>query len=416
MKNSEADQRRLNEVRAAMAEGLIGREPSVASKRFSKAEALRLHRVLVEKQREETLRKMVEETPDNYWLITDEERFDEFLSIVADESEIVFDVETTGTDVWKDYIVGHVISAVKADVHAYIPTKHQTDATQLDNAYVIEKLRPIYEDESIGKIAHNAKFDIHMLANEGVELRGLTWDTQIAMHILNENERFQGGSYQLKDLVSKYLKIPSQTYEDLFGKRGFDEVSDLRVALAYAAKDGDVTLKLRNFQRYHLEKIGLLEYYKTVENPTIDVSIEMENAGFILDQERAATLSKELNDELTEIERQLKEHFGDINFNSPTQLSEKFYGELGLDRHLPKGSRLSTDVKTLEMLAPHHKGIELLLKYREKTKLLGTYIDALPKQVKQDGRIHGNFNQTGTVTGRFSSNNPKQLGRILATV
>lgn len=406
MKNSETDRQRLTEVKMAMEAGELGREPASVAKRFSKAEALRLYTQLRERQREETLRKMVEEMPDNYWLITDEERLNEFLSILASEQEIVFDVETTGTDVWSDYIVGHVISAVKADIHAYIPTKHKTEEKQLDHDYVTEKLRPIYENENIGKIAHNASFDVHMLRNEGVELRGLTWDTQIAMHVLNENERFQGGSYQLKDLVTKYLKIPSQTYDELFGQRGFDEVEDLRVATAYAAKDGDVTLKLRNFQRYHLEKVGLLEYYETVENPTIGVAIEMEQAGFVLDQERAKVLGKELSAELSEVERGLKEHFGDINFNSPTQLTEKFYGELKLDRFLPKGTKLSTDVKTLELLAPYNEGIELLLKYREKSKLFGTYIEALPKQVKHDGRIHGNFNQSGTVTGRFSSNSP----------
>lgn len=411
-KLTDADKRKLVEVKRAMESGAIGRLPEErvnkngSPKRFSKAEALRLWRVLDAEQAERRLREMVENMPDNYWLITDETRLDEFLSILANEKEIVFDVETTGTDVWSDYIVGHVISAVKADVHAYIPTKHKTDAKQLDNDYVVQALKPYYEDENIGKIAHNAGFDIHMLDREGVELRGLTWDTQIGMHVLNENERFQGGSYQLKDLVTKYLNIPSQTYDELFGQRGFDEVEDLRVATAYAAKDGDVTLKLRNFQRYHLDKIGLLEYYETVENPIIDVSIEMESAGFVLDQERAKVLGEELSEELTNVERSLKEHFGDINFNSPTQLSEKFYGELGLDRHLPKGTKLSTDVKTLELLAPYNEGIDLLLKYREKSKLFGTYIEALPKQVKHDGRIHGNFNQSGTVTGRFSSNQP----------
>src|SRR5690606_30366200 len=380
MKNSDADRAKLFEVKNAMDAGTIGRSPADRvsktgkPKAFSKAEALRLYTQLRERQREETLRKMVEEMPDNYWLITDESKLDEFLALLAGEQEIVFDVETTGTDVWSDYIVGHVITAVKADVHAYIPTKHRTDEKQLDNEYVVRALKPYYEDETIGKIAHNARFDIHMLRNEGVELRGLTWDTQIAMHVLNENERFQGGSYQLKDLVTKYLKIPSQTYDELFGQRGFDEVSDLRVATAYAAKDGDVTLKLRDFQRYHLGKIGLLEYYETVENPTISVAIEMEQAGFVLDQERAKVLGKELSAELVEVERRLKEHFGDINFNSPTQLTEKFYGELNLNRFLPKGTKLSTDVKTLELLASYNEGISLLLKYREKSKLFGTYI------------------------------------------
>src|SRR5690606_22121123 len=122
-----------------------------------------------------------------------------------------------------DYIVGNVLTAVAADIHAYIPTKHQTDEPQLPHEYVMKRLKPYYENEAIEKIAHNSKFDIHMLAREGVTVRGLSWDTMIAMHVLNENEREQNGSYQLKDLVTKYLGIPSQTYGDLFGKAGFDE-------------------------------------------------------------------------------------------------------------------------------------------------------------------------------------------------
>src|SRR5690625_300961 len=310
MKNSDADARRLAEVKNAMDAGKIGREADSAGKRFSKAEALRLWRVLDEQRAEERLRKMVEETPDNYRLITDKGTLDEFLRLLDDEDEIVFDVETTGTDVWEDYIVGHVISAIKADIHAYIPTKHDDPAPQLDNEYVNEKLRPYYESESLGKIAHNAKFDIQMLAHEGIELRGLSWDTQVAMHVLNENERFQGRSYQLKPLVSYYLRDESATYSELFGNKGFNEVP-LDQALAYAAKDGDVTLRLRDFQRYHLKRVGLLGYYQTVENPVIYASNEMEEAGFVIDTERAEELSKEINEELSEIKKGLIEHFGD---------------------------------------------------------------------------------------------------------
>jgi len=404
MKNSKTEMRRLHEVKQAMEEGKIGRDPDDANARFSKAEALRLWRVLEKQKQEERLQKMVDNTPNNYWLITDKKRLEEFLSILSNEDEIVFDVETTGTDIWNDYIVGHVISAVKADIHAYIPTKHD-EGKQLDHDYVLKKLRPFYEDPTLGKIAHNAKFDIHMLANEGIKLKGLTWDTQVAMHVLNENERFQGRNYQLKPLVSHYLRDKSATYGELFGQKGFNEIP-LDVALAYAAKDGDVTLRFRDFQRYHLKRIGLLEYYRKVENEVIYASIDMESAGFVIDVERAEKLSREMRSELTEIKKGLIEHFGDLNFNSPAQLSKKFYEELKLDRFLPDGHKLSTDVDTLEILSEYHEGIKLLLDYREKTKLLGTYIEALPKQIQRDGRVHGTFNQMGTVTGRFSAKNP----------
>src|SRR5690606_26449314 len=142
-----------------------------------------------------------------------------------------------------------------------------------------------------------------------------------------------------------------------------------------------------------LMRIELLEYYEIVENQIIYVSIEMERAGFYIDKQRAAELSKQLREELTEIERQLRQHFGDINFNSPAQLSKKFYDELKLDRFLPDAAKLSTDVSTLKTLAKYHDGIGLLLKYREKTKLLNTYIEALPKYIRKDGKVHGEFNQ-----------------------
>src|SRR5699024_11429531 len=121
---------------------------------------------------------------------------------------------------------------------------------QLDNAMVSKKLRTYYEDDSLGKIAHSAGFDIHMLDREGITLRGLTWDTLEAIKMLNENE----STFALKPLVTKYLRDDSYTYGELFGKKGFDKIT-LDQALAYAAKDGDVTLKLRDFQRYHLAKM-----------------------------------------------------------------------------------------------------------------------------------------------------------------
>src|SRR5699024_4549081 len=122
MKNSDADACRLREVRQAMDTGKIGREAESTGKRFSKAEALRLWRVLDGKKAEERLRSMVDNTPDNYVLITDEEAFDEAITLLAWEDEIVFDVESTGVDVWADEIVGHVLSATSIDMHYYIPT------------------------------------------------------------------------------------------------------------------------------------------------------------------------------------------------------------------------------------------------------------------------------------------------------
>jgi DNA polymerase-1 len=268
---------------------------------------------------------------------------------------------------------------------------------------VLGRLKGVLESPRVKKVMHNSKFDIHMFATAGIIVQGLVWDTMHAMHLLNENE----DSYALKNLATKYLREPSDTYGTLFGKTPFAEVP-LDVALVYAGKDTHITWKLYLFQLMHLQKQPeLLKAYREIEVPTVAVAIEMERTGFVIDENRANTLKNQLTDELAELEVQLKLHFGDINFNSPKQLADVLFVKLKLAKFLPPNFKLSTDVKTIKILAKHHEGCELLLGYREKTKLLGTYIEALPKQVKPyDNRIHGNFNQTGTVTGRFSSNNP----------
>jgi DNA polymerase I len=413
MSNSEADQAKILAVKSAIESGLIGRAPEDAIKKFSKSEVInRIYPRLKKQQRDEILRKMVEETPENYWLITDERKLGEFTLLLSKESEIVFDVETTGTDWHKDYIVGHVISAIEADIHAYIPTKHKTDHKQLPNELVLKHLKPFYEDERVGKLAHNAKFDMHMLRNEGITVRGLTFDTQVACHVLNENEP----SKRLKDLVTKYLRIESLTYEDLFGNVGFDTVSDLRIALSYAAKDGDVTKKLRDFQRHHLEKAELLEYYSTVENPLIHYVVEMERAGFLLDQERAKFLADEQAQILFDTEKKLREMFGvdeSFNFNSPKQLTELLYGKLKLDKHLAKADikkgkdgNYPTNKAALNFLKNYHDGVEFLMSFRSASKSFGTYFDKMPRSAQADGRVYGQFNQDTTDTGRFSSSEP----------
>src|SRR5699024_8781619 len=205
-----------------MEDGRIGREPVAEGKkqrRFSKAEALRLHKVLAEQARDEMLREMVENTPDNYMLVNAESNLEYVIEELSREELVVFDVETTGVDVYSDIIVGHVLSATSVDRHYYIPTDHDDDSvSQLDRDYVAEKLRPIYENKNIGFIAHNAKFDMQMLRNNfDISIANLVWDTQEAMILLNENEPTKA----LKPLATKYLGDKSYTYGELFGDKGF---------------------------------------------------------------------------------------------------------------------------------------------------------------------------------------------------
>lgn len=391
MNNSPPDVKRLHAVKRGMEAGQVGRDSP--DKRFSKAEALRMWRVLDAEIQASRLREMVETMPDNYRLITDKPAFERFVKLLESEDEIVFDVETTGTDIWTDHIVGHVITAVKADIHAYIPTKHD-EGEQLPHEYVTEGLRPIYEDASVGKIAHNSGFDIHMLDRDGVTLRGLTWDTMEAMKLLNENEM----SYALKPLVTKYLKEDSQTYGELFGNRGFNEIP-LDEAVAYAAKDGDVTLRLRDFQRTHMQKMPeVYEYFTTVEMPLIDIIVATEKEGYEIDLDFAAKYGEELRKEAEEAGRKVFGELGDINLNSPVQL------KTAIETYIGKPIENTDAKQTLKPLSKEYPIIAELLKYRETNKLLTTYIDALPTLIKEKtGRIHTQFNQNGAKTGRFSS-------------
>lgn len=411
---SATDRGRIESVHVALTDGKITREQKAYEKgrKLSKAEVLRLYKVLEVKQQKETLERMKAEMPANYVLVTDSESLVDMLRWLDMADIIVFDVETTGTDIWSDHIVGHVITDVPSDTHYYIPTKHDTDMPMLDHDYVNAKLKPYYESERIMKIAHNASFDIHMLRNEGITVKGRLWDTQEGMRLLNENEQ----SYALKTLVTKYLNIPSLTYGQLFGKKGFNEVSDLEIATAYAAKDGDVTYKLYEFQRKHLEQQfpTIWKYANEIEMPLIYTVVEMERTGFCIDMDYAENYGIELQQQIDESNNKLMEvlqpswdmiqsqqgvsELQTLNLNSSAQMKQVLSRVVG--KELP-----NTDAKkTLKPLAKEYPIVAELLHYKELTKLYGTYVSKLPQLIDSNTRkLMVHYNQNGAATGRFSS-------------
>ncbi len=398
LKNSDADKRMIADVKAAMLAEKIGREPeSVAkNKRLSKAELKRLYPKVKDIKQAEILAEMVDNMPENYWLVQTKEQLNELLVLLDQEELIVFDVETTGTNVYRDYLVGHVITAAKADVHAYIPVKHITEEVQLDADYVAEKLRPYYEKASIKKVAHNAGFDISILKNDlNIKLKSLYFDTMPAMVMLNENEP----SFALKNLASKYLNIPSLTYGELFGKKGFHEVSNLKVATAYAAKDGDVTLKLMRFQEKHFERFPTIrDYFFEVEMPFVETIAETESTGFVVDKNYATEYAARLKQELEENEASLTEQLGGININSPMQLRPALEKVTGMKLE-------SVDAKkVLKPLANKFPLIKQYLAYKANVKLYSTYISVLPELIEPStGRLHPHYEANGAKTGRLSS-------------
>ncbi len=424
-KINDNDKKKLLEVKKAIEIGELG--VGVESlKKFTKAHALRLYKELQELRREQIIADMIANKPDNYWLIDNAVILARFIELLSKEELIALDTETTGVDIHnKDYTVGMSISLDRADIHAYIPYKHMEKVivgyeevkgkqepiyesrlikNQLDPAMVFNAVRPYLENPDIKKVLHNAKFDFHMLRKDGINVQGLLMDTMVAMHVLNENEV----SFALKNLATKYGKQfgfedKSSTYEELFGKGGF-EFTPLNIGHIYACKDTHLTLKFHKWLDSHLRaRPELYNVYYNIEQETTLVCIEMEKNGFEIDFEYAEKYKVELTQQVADLLEKLKEQFGDININSNQQLATALYDDMGLE---DISRERKVDADTLKILATDCEAIKTLLEYRELNKLLSTYIEPLPQKVGADGRLHGEFKQSGTATGRFSSSNP----------
>lgn len=405
-KNSEADLVKLREIYKAMKEGRIGREPGKESKALTKAEALRQWKVLQEMERGAKLEAMVQNTPDNFILVQTEDALMEMVRNALAEDIIAVDTETTGLDVYTDKMVGLSMSLPKNDLHYYVPVRHE-EGKQVPLETVKRHISAILEDSTIEKIFHNAIFDLHIFAGEGLDVKGKIHCTQVIANLMNENEP----SHKLKDLAPKYLKCDADTFDALFGKNCLFSTVELKYAHYYACKDTKLTLELFNFYMRHLSNPALerlKSLYDNIEQPLIKEVFYMERVGFTIDFEEVERQKVKLKAEKEELEGLLKVHFGDINFNSTVQLSRVLYEEkkLHLIKELPPNFDKSTKAKTLELLANYDESCALLIKYKEIEKHLSSFVEKIDVMIKPDGRIHGSFDQTGTVTGRFSSKNP----------
>lgn len=394
MKNSDNDQRKLYEVKRAMERGDVGREAENASKRFSKAEALRIHTILAEQQKEQKLADLVANTPSNYVLVTEVDALERLVELALNEPIIAVDTETTGLDVYVDVIVGVSLTLPTVDKHYYIPFKPTKDDRALDSDY-LQLLKPLMESDKVAKVLHNALYDIAIFERHNITLNNVAHDTMTAMHLLNENEP----SYALKNLATKYLNAPSDTFEELFGRDAkFAEVP-LDIALVYAAKDTHLTWNLYEFQMSHLSKMpSVLDYYRRVEVPLMYAVYDMERTGFVIDTDYAESYGKEMKTEIDKLERELSTELTVENINSNQQLKPALEAAIG--ETLP-----NLDAKkTLKPLKKKHPIIAKLLHYRELAKLYSTYISVLPERIHPvTGRLHARFNPNGARTGRFSS-------------
>ena len=288
---------------------------------------------------------------------------------------------------------------------AYIPL-HHTDAENLDQTMVLDALRPILESEAYPKAFQNAKFDRLVLQFQGIQLAGVVFDTMLASYVLNPE-----GSHNLTDLSQTHLQVSAKSYQDLVPKG--KTIADLPVpqVAEYCGLDVFTTFQLVEKLRSQLQPTPqLLTLLLDVEQPLEPVLAAMETTGVRIDQAYLQSLSQQLAQDLADLEAQAYQLAGEIfNLGSPKQLSQILFTKLELDVKKSRKTKLgySTDATTLEKLQGDHPLIDILLTYRTLAKLKSTYVDALPALVCADThRVHTDFNQTVTATGRLSSSNP----------
>ncbi len=329
-------------------------------------------------------------------------------------SPVAWDTETTALEPRDAELVGiGCCWGTGEDDVAYIPTGHKT-GTNLDKATVLNALRPILEGENYPKALQNAKFDRSILRCQGIKLAGVVFDTMLASYVLNPET-----SHSLSELSRKYLNIVAESYKELVPKnKTIADISIVKVA-DYCGMDVHTTFGLVNKLRAELDQAdegsfpgkSLQELLLEVEQPLEPVLAEMEYCGIRIDSAYLNTLSQELETKLAKLEENTYEAAGrKFNLGSPKQLSEILLEKI--PEQFQKKSRktktgYSTDAAVLDKLQGDHPIVDDLLEHRTLSKLKSTYVDALPQLVRADtGRVHTDFNQAATGTGRLSSSNP----------
>ena len=341
--------------------------------------------------------------PHDYKLVETEDGVKALVELLSKQRQFVFDTETTNIDVYSADLVG-VSFAIKAHEAWYLPMPAEREECQKR----LELLRPLFEDDSILKIGQNLKYDISMLAQYGISVKGKMFDTMLA-HYLLEPEQRHNMDY-LAEVYLNYITIP---IEDLIGKgRQQKTMREVPIDLVkeYAAEDADITLQLYEKLMPLLKENGVEKLFYEIEMPLVPVLSRMEANGVKIDTENLKQISEEFGKEIHRIEEKIYELAGTpFNIASPKQLGEILFERLKIDEKAKKTKtgQYATGEEVLQKLAHKHAIINLILDYRSLTKLKSTYLDALPALVNpKDGLIHTSYNQAVTATGRLSSNNP----------
>ena len=343
----------------------------------------------------------------SYQCVTTQEQLDGWIKKIEVSTLTCVDTETTGLEALRVGLVGISLST-EPGVACYIPLAHTTNEDQLNKADVLAQLKPWLEGEQYKKLGQNLKYDIHIFANEGIQLKGVAHDTLLQSYVLESHR-----SHDMDSLASRHLGEKTITYEEVCGKGvhqiTFDQV-DLETATKYAAEDADITLRLHHAMYPAIEADEkLLKIYREIEMPAMHALAVMERNGILIDIPKLAAQGQVVGQRLLELEKQIHELAGQpFNIQSPKQIGEILFGKLELPvvKKTPSGAP-STDEEVLQKLAENYPLPARILDYRSLAKLQSTYIEKLPRMVHpKTGRVHTSFSQAVAVTGRLASSDP----------
>ncbi len=335
---------------------------------------------------------------------------DELKKVIAQiqqKKTFVFDTETTSLDVMSAELVGISLS-VEKNIAYYVPLMHTEHVSELDIDTTLTALKPLFIADNIKKIAQNLKYDMNVLRHYGVDIAPPYFDTMLESYVFNS-----GGRHDMDSMAKRFLQLDTIKYEDVCGKGAkqisFSEVS-VDKATEYAAEDADITLALHAYLYPRVKAIkGFRSVFSEIEMPLVSILAQMEYRGVLIDKDELERQGQTLKKTVKEIEQKAHEIAGEsFNLNSPKQLKtilfDKF--ELPVIKKTPKGQP-STAEPVLQELAYEFELPSLILTFRSLSKLISTYIDALPKRIHpKTGRVHTSYNQAITSTGRLSSSEP----------
>jgi len=342
----------------------------------------------------------------DYRLVDSLEMLEKVAAEIRAAGRFAVDVETTSLDPFSAVLVG-ISLAYKPHQAYYVPVAH-ADYDNLSLREVMGLLRPLLEDEAIGCVGQNIKYDMIVLERHGSRVHNIVDDPMLASYLLDPGRR----SHSLDALASSLLEHKMISYGEVTGKGKQQVTFDLvpvEKATEYSCEDADITLIVADKLGGQLKKEPELDrLYREVELPLVSVLARMETAGVALDVPYLRKLSKQMEDKLDRLETRVFELAGhEFNVNSTQQLAQVLFEELGIKPRKKTKTGYSTDSKVLTELSLEHELPEVLLALREVAKLKSTYVDALPRQVNEvTGRVHTSFNQVVAATGRLSSSNP----------